>query len=268
MRKSSRSPMDSASSGCPCGLVTMTLTSFLVAVLLGSFATASAPGGQEPPSTNVTSNQTIDLAAGDGVERENRGTVHSVSPTSGEIPARPDRAGVRPGASVMRRGATPERMPPHSAVSTPWYRSGLVALMIVLGVVWLAYKAVRRWIPAVRAGESDVLQVVARTTLAPKQHLALIRVGRQFVLVGVSPDRVDRLCVIDEAEDVSDLAVRTNGAAEQKTRFDEELVREVSEYDREPVLESPERHSLDSAAPDRRSSLKALLDRLRTLQKA
>lgn len=268
MRKSSHSHLDSGSSGLPCGLVTLTWTSCLVAVSLGSLAMASERGGQEPPSTNVTSNQTIDLTAGDGLERENHGTEQAVSPTGGEIPARPDRAGVRPGTSVMRRGATPERSPPLSAVSTPWYRSGLVALIIVLGVVWLAYRAVRRWIPAVRAGESDVLRVVARTTLAPKQHLALIRVGRQFVLVGVSPDRVDRLCVIDEAEEVSDLAVRTNGAAGRKSRFDEELVREVSEYDREPILEPLERNSVDLPAPDRRSSLKALLNRLRTLQKA
>ena len=267
MRKSSRSHLDSGYSGCPSGLVTITRSSFLVVVLLGSLATASEPGGQEPPPTNVTSNQTIDLATGDRVDRGHHDAAQAVPPTSGEIPARPDRAGVRPGASVLRRGTTSEP-PPLSSVSTPWYRSGLVALMIVLGVVWLAYRAVRRWIPAVRAAESDVLRVVARTTLAPKQHLALIRVGRQFVLVGVSPDRVDRLCVIDEAEDVSDLAVRTNGAAGQQSRFDEELVREVSEYDREPVLESPEKHSLDLAAPDRRSSLRALLDRLRTLKKA
>ena len=93
-------------------------------------------------------------------------------------------------------------------------------------------------------------------------------------MVGISSDRVDRLCIIDDEEEVLDLANRTNGAAATTvSTFDEELVREVSDYDRHhsraggnPVLESNETHSRGTTTPDRRPSLKALLDRLRTLQ--
>ena len=94
-----------------------------------------------------------------------------------------------------------------------------------------------------------------------------VRVGRQFVLVGVSPDRMDRLCVIDDAADVSELALGTDGdRAAKASKFDEELVREVDEYGRGAVLELMESHPRGAAMSDRRPSLSALLDRLRRLQ--
>ena len=225
---------------------------------------AAEPDGQIPSTSSTASNQQLELGAS---ETGSQDVARTARRTSDEVLETPDRVGPVPGSSVMRRGASVGRTTPFDATSTPWYRSGLVALMIVLGIVWLAYWAVRRWMPTARVGESNVLRIVARTTLAPKQHLALIRVGRQFVLIGVSPDRVDRLCVIDDAAGVSELALRTDGdSAVKASKFDEELVREVGEYGRGAVLESTESHPRGAAVSDRRPSLTALVNRLRTLQ--
>ncbi|MCH8148977.1 MAG: flagellar biosynthetic protein FliO, partial [Planctomycetes bacterium] len=209
-------------------------------------------------------NQQVELAAsdtGDGdVDRSERQTSDEVLESS-------ERGGPMPGSTVMRRRGSLDRTTALDTSSPPWYRSGLVALMIVLGVVWVAYWAVRRWMPSVRAAESSVLRIVARTTLAPKQHLALIRVGRQFVLIGVSPDRVDRLCVIDDAADVSELALRTDGGgAVNASKFDEELVRELGEYGRGEEIESRESPPRRATVSEPRPSLTALLTRLRSLQ--
>lgn len=263
MSKSNRSRQDQGWSGAR-RATALASTAIMLTACFGLQAMASEPDGQIPSTTDVASNQQIELGASDSGGRDD---VRTARPSGDEVPETSDRAGAVPGSSVMRRRASLERTTPSDATSTPWYRSGLVALMIVLGIVWLAYWAVRRWMPKVRAGESMVLRIVARTTLAPKQHLALIRVGRQFVLIGVSPDRVDRLCVIDDAADVSELALRIDGGdAVKASKFDEELVREVGEYGGGAVLESAESPPRGAAASDRRPSLTALLDRLRSLQ--
>lgn len=263
MRKSNRSRQGPGWLGAR-RATAFTLTAILLTPCFGLQAVAAEPDGQIPSTSSVASNKQIELGASDTGSGD---VARTARPTRDEVLETPDRAGPVPGSSVMLRRTPLERATPFNATSTPWYRSALVALMIVLGIVWVAYWAVRRWMPTVRVGESHVLRVVARTTLAPKQHLALIRVGRQFVLIGVSPDRVDRLCVIDDAADVSELALRTDGdSAVKASKFDEELVREVSEYGRGAVLESSESHPRGAAVSDRRPSLTALLNRLRTLQ--
>jgi flagellar biogenesis protein FliO len=41
--------------------------------------------------------------------------------------------------------------------------------------------------------------------LSPKQSVCLIRVGRQLVLAGLTPDRINSLMIIDDPERVSEL---------------------------------------------------------------
>lgn len=179
---------------------------------------------------------------------------------------RSDDGSVR-GASVMRRGAAHRRSSPFDSKGTPWYRSGLVSTVIVLGVVWLAYRAARRWIPGSKVSDSGFMQVIARTTLTPKQHVALVRLGRRFVMVGVSPDRIDRLCVIDDAPEVSELLVRLNGASgSQSPGFDDELMREVSGYESDSDAGSDELAPSEDSNVERRAPLRDLLTRLRSLQ--
>jgi flagellar biogenesis protein FliO len=171
------------------------------------------------------------------------------------------------GASMMRRGAAQRRSSPFGSKRTPWYRSGLVSTVIVLGVVWLAYRAARRWIPGSKVSESGVMQVLARTTLTPKQHVALVRLGHRFVMVGVSPDRIDRLCVIDDAPEVSELLVRLNSTAGSPSPgFDDELMREVSGYESDSDAASDDLVSSEDSNEAPRAPLKELVTRLRSLQ--
>lgn len=262
MRKSNRPRRGQGRAGA-CRATAVTWTAILWTTCFGLQAVAVEPDGQIPSTSGVAANQQVELEAGATGDGD---AERSARQTSDEVLESSERGGPVPGSTVMRRRGILDRTTALNTSSPPWYRSGLVALMIVLGVVWVAYWAVRRWMPSVRAAESSVLRIVARTTLAPKQHLALIRVGRQFVLIGVSPDRVDRLCVIDDAADVSELALRTDGDAETASKFDEALVRELGEYGRGEEIESRESPPRRAAVSERRPSLTALLARLRTLQ--
>jgi flagellar biosynthetic protein FliO len=158
-------------------------------------------------------------------------------------------------------GGTLEQAP------TPWYRSAISSLAVVLVLVGLAFYLVRRFVPAARAVDGGILRVVARATLSPKQSVALVHVGRRFVMVGVSPDRLNTLCEIDGAEEVADLAARAGMNGTRRGRgFEEVLVREARELSESAEAAGDEVVRAGSRPITAREPLTDLLNRLRGLR--
>ncbi len=152
------------------------------------------------------------------------------------------------------------------AGDTPWYRSGIGALSIVLVVIVGVFVLLRRYVPAMRAPEGDVLKVVARASLSPKQTLSLVQLGRRFVLVAISSGRVDTLCEVNDLDEVAELMMATGGKFPgRSSEFDTQLRSETANYDvsvageLEEVAELPEK--------DRGRAVSDLLERLKTLQR-
>ena len=92
--------------------------------------------------------------------------------------------------------------------STPWYRSAIGSLMLVLALVAIAYTVVKRFIPTARTADSGLIRVVARAALSPKHSVALVQLGQRFVMIGVSPDRMSTITEIRDADEVGELAAR------------------------------------------------------------
>jgi flagellar protein FliO/FliZ len=139
-----------------------------------------------------------------------------------------DRAGERRvGAGV--RGAAPAAGPDLPAAETartpdaseapapvPAYRSstgeeerslvwdGLrmtLSLAAVLAVLGMGAKLLRRWPGLARGGlASGGLQVLGRVALGAKEAVCLVQVGREILVVGVTPGAVSLLHRVDEAE--------------------------------------------------------------------
>ena len=91
-----------------------------------------------------------------------------------------------------------------------WYQPGIGALSVVLVLVGALYLGLRRWSPSLRVSDRGVLRVVARTGLTPKHHLALVQLGRRFVLVGTSQEQVATLCEVTDPIEVAELAAQTS----------------------------------------------------------
>jgi flagellar biogenesis protein FliO len=153
------------------------------------------------------------------------------------------------------------------APSAPWYRSGLGALAVVLALIGGLVWALRRWVPATRSGESRIIGVVGRASLSPKHSAALIRVGRRFVLVGMTGEQVSALCEISEPEEVAELSIRTDTVTAQEAEsFERLFIEEAADY-RQPVVDEVKDAGLTAAETVRtRKPLCDLLRRLRTLQ--
>jgi len=84
-----------------------------------------------------------------------------------------------------------------------WFRD-LWPLLAVLAMIVAAALVVKRFLPGRRLWTgSGVLEIVTRTPLSPKQSLVLVKIGRHLVLVGVTPEQINTLCLVDDPEQVA-----------------------------------------------------------------
>jgi len=153
---------------------------------------------------------------------------------------------------------------PFDRRSTSLLRTGWGALGVVLGIIALVYWGVRRWLPTARIGDQGAIRVVGRTAVSPKHQVALLQVGRRFVLVGVSPDRLTALGEVRDPEESAELAAWA-GLGRPSSAFNEELINEAASFE-QPSTQEEVGEVIVPRAGDGREPLSALLNRLRRLQ--
>ncbi len=249
-----------------------------VGLLLVCAWTQSA-GAEEPRHADgqrSAAETTVDMEHGPGYPRQ-----QAVSDASGRkqtMLKHPSTGGGMKDArrTLRRRAARVEAEPGRATagrerLATPWYRSGLGALGIVLALMGVVCFCVRKWIPAVRVAESQAMRVVARASVSPKQSVALIQLGRRFVMVGVSPERMSVLSVISDQEEVADLA-QVSGTSSDSSRpgFAHCLEEESEDFgaDREgpsAMVTTADQDPIRVVGSDSGKALGDLLHRLRKL---
>lgn len=124
-----------------------------------------------------------------------------------------------------------------------WRASDFLPLAIVLGLVAVAAWVVKRYMPARRLMTgAGAMEIVARMPLSSRQSLVLVKMGRQMVLVGVSPERINPICLVDDPDQVADLMGRiasqtpNSATAGFRQSLDQQADAFV-ETDEEPVLQ-------------------------------
>lgn len=84
-------------------------------------------------------------------------------------------------------------------------RVGL-SLAIVIGLILLARFAMKRLFPAASVGRSSqVIKVLSRSVIAPKQQFLLLQVGKRLIIVGDSGTSMNALAQIDDAQEVASI---------------------------------------------------------------
>ena len=244
-----------------------------ITLLATGASTAANADGQQAPAGHegISLNQAASLE-----EPDTSDAADIPLPASGSVvrdASSADVAAKRPARSaptehrVGRTGLSPRPGKITGPRHTPWYRTGFGALAIVLalvgGMVWIF----RRWLPQARADDGRLVRIVSRANLTPKHSVVLIGLGRRFLLVGVSGDRVSPLAEVADPEEVAELTLRLNGSGSGPAGpFDDVLLREAAEYGRSAPPQA------DPAAPTQRrhrgacESVGELLRKLRALQ--
>ena len=103
----------------------------------------------------------------------------------------------------------------NNKVSEPssWVLRTITALGIVLGLVVILRFVVGRWLgrPAV-ASSSPAVHVLTRVTIAPRNHILLLRVAGRVLVVGDSSQGLRTLANIDDPEEVASLLATVSAA--------------------------------------------------------
>lgn len=234
----------------------------------------------EPESAQTapaTSNVPVDLM----------GSTNSTNPTNDplrtpQVPAvelsgahKAERHTVVPRPSAPDTASANRRETVGAAVDTtllqvPWYRGGVMPLLAVLVVIALAAWAAKRWVKGAGLATGDVIRVLSRAHLSPKQSIALVRMGNRLVFVGVTPASVTALRIVDDGDEANTICARLNARplVREQREFEELLSGESSRFiktlssETEMPAESGER--VDQARRD----LHGLLERLRSRGRA
>jgi flagellar biogenesis protein FliO len=86
-----------------------------------------------------------------------------------------------------------------------WLRT-LGALAAVVGLIFGARWALRRWSPAPTGPKKGgPITVVARTGVGGRQQLVLLRLGRRLLLIGNGPSGMTTLAQVTDADEVAEL---------------------------------------------------------------
>jgi len=138
-----------------------------------------------------------------------------------------------------------------------WDALPLLAVLAMIGAIALVLK---RFMPARRLlTGAGVLDIVARTPLSGKQSLVLVKMGRRLILLGISPDRVRALDVVDDPDQVATLLGEAAGQKpdSMSAAFADTFRQEAHAYVEEPVAQN--------AAIAARGHVQGLLEKVRRL---
>lgn len=140
---------------------------------------------------------------------------------------------------LSRRHARPSAAASHRSLADalrsdtrdkPWYRTGLGATAIVVATILALFATVRRWLPRSVAPNSHAIHVAARVPLSPRHSLALVRVGRRYLLLGLSPDHVSTVCEITDELEVAEFKACSSDRCHSPRPFDALFAGESEAY--------------------------------------
>ena len=85
-----------------------------------------------------------------------------------------------------------------------WLRT-LGALAVVAGLIFAARWLLRRWGASGPAGQAGPMEVLARASVAPRQQLLLVRLGKRLVLIGAGGGTMCMLAEVSDQAEVDEL---------------------------------------------------------------
>lgn len=135
--------------------------------------------------------------------------------------------------------------------SGDWIGTTLLSLALVVGLIFAAFVAIKRWGPSsIAGGRGGAVRVLARCPLSPKQQVAVIQVARRLLLVGVTSQQISLLAEVSDEDEMDELlAACSSGKSALGEGFSQLLGRHRGEMTDE---------SRDDAAVDRSAAGRAI----------
>ena len=116
-----------------------------------------------------------------------------------------------------RPGRSPDTQVNADSAEPQWWLRTLAALGAVIGLILLLRAVMSKASGRpVATTASPVFEVLTRTSIAPRNHLLLIRLGQRILVVGQSPAGLHTLANMDDGEEGAEL-LRTITAAGERS---------------------------------------------------
>lgn len=185
-------------------------------------------------------------------------------PESDREVKRPDAAAgaelKRPAAPASTAGGAERKVVERTGTRdvAAWRLRDMLPLGVVLGLIVAVGIVFKRFLPGRRllAG-GGAIEVLARSVISSKQSMVLVRLGRRLLLVGVSPEQLNTLCIVEDPEQVAGLLGEV--ASHQPNSISEAFRRSFAE-EAEQYGEPPP----EDAATAARGQIRGLLEKLRS----
>ncbi len=243
-------------------------TGLSIAILLTGLAAADTPAAEE---TSGVSKVVANRSSGPGVAPPSAVPVGEAGFEDRPVERRGGRMSgrVAGGGSATTGGA--------AAASSSWLGriQGLWPLAVVLALIGALALLARRILPSRwqgGPGGRGMVEVLGRQHLSARQSVALLRVGRRIVVIGITPDKLTHLDTITDPDEVAELVGRSVSLRDGSLSrtFEREVLREAAAY--EPSDHADLSAEAGGPATDRaaayvtaRQQLRGLLSKVRSL---
>ena len=178
------------------------------AVVVWLFA-GQASGQDELAGRIAQQRERVGLESAGGAADETRPAAFSMDEDAADLPRIPapvDPAELLPLGPAPVDAQAPSARPPAGG----WLMDTLAALGVVIGLIFLLRWGLRKWGGAnvgggVRVAASPVVEVLSRTTVAPRSHVVLLRVGPKVLIVNDGAAGMRTLATVDDPDEVAGL---------------------------------------------------------------
>jgi flagellar biogenesis protein FliO len=239
---------------------------FLCLLLAGSCCVRSSSAADVPTAAN----KPVALPATPVAAPSVPGPAATTAPAP---PAKPEPAPPqealplgRGAASSLAPGAPNTETEPASSRS--WLLQTFTALAVVIGLIYL----LRLFLQKITGtgplpGGQKLVEVLARSNIAPKTQVLFLRINQRIVVVGQTPAGLSNLTTLDDPQDVAWLLAQVQAARPLSVTqgFKQLLHRFDGDYD--PAAPEVTQHNDPEQFVDRtRNQLSSLLTRIRTMK--
>ncbi len=248
--------------------------------LLLTLALSLAPGvvsrAQAPVAEDAGANATLDTAAAlDRARRlaekfttEPTPAVQTAPEEAKPLATSDEAAAASPLIEQRPLGSSPDAVPGEvPGRDSGWVLNTLTALGLVIGLVLLLRYGVTKFGGRVATRPNRSVEVLSRTSVAPKNHVLLLRVGGRVLVVGDSSAGLRTLAEIEDPDEVASLlaSVEADRDNSMTNGFNRMLSRHSGAYSQRASLMDEGIDTSEAGIDRARDSVSSLLGRVRTM---
>ncbi len=231
------------------------------------------PAWSDAPSARPNSPVAVESAPEPAASNDPPAKADDIAAPTDEPTDQPDAASpVAPNLEHLRLGSAADGSDADRDTNAPnthsgsWVLQTLMALGIVLALIFLLRAVLKRLAgPNAPSSRGGLVEVLARTSIAPKTCVLFLKINDRIVVAAQGPTGIDTLTTLDDPEDVARILAQVSAAqpASITSGFRKLLQRADAGYDDRPFVDDEGGDDDEQFFDRTRDQLTSLVTRIR-----